>query len=605
MAGIPMYDEIPTFGSVEAKMAREKLDVIKTENEQIKLDALKNRTEWFKKNMPGDTSGATQAPANYPGQVNTEAMPVDEPKKVLATAMDGNQTQMPPGAISAAPTTQASNGTPMPSFMTGTATEQRAKEPTIDETKPKPQGYIEPTQATVEGQPQVQADGKPAATTVVVQPPATTETKQEPPPTIIQQLKSTGAQVQKDKQELDYAYKYAEAMRKSGDLLSWQDAIKTANEMKTTVLDNEIKNLKVQDTFVEMTANHANGFLKAVSADPYNQALSDKAWNTMRLSLETAQIPTDSLGLIRDTKQRIQLAEQYRERAVSSKDQIKLQITDKNNEIKLEGIKQKATADQNLDTYKYTALAQQKEIAAGKLSFKELELRQNTLKGLAQVYEKATNNVLLSDEVRADAQAKFTYVGKELNGINSALKNVKPSVATATPGNAAAPAASTTTTTTTEKAPANVGDINTERTQAQNIINKWQSSDKPDSEKQAAIEGIKQEFSKRHNGETLDSTTSSAAPANDKATTEQAKKEIKQEILKEIETLKKQQGSKALLFGKPINEVADSIKSWNQQQLKEMDNPTIFGQKIQSTESAREERIAKLLKRLEDLDKVQ
>jgi len=221
---------------------------------------------------------------------------------------------------------------------------------------------------------------------------------------------------------------------------------------------------------------------------------------------------------------------------------------------------------------------------------------------LAQVYEKATNNVLLSDEVRADAQAKFTYVGKELNGINSALKNVKPSVATAAPGNVATPAASATT---TEKAPTNVGDINTERTQAQKLINKWQSSDKPDSEKQAAIEGIKQEFSKRHNGETLDSTTSSNAPANDKATTEQAKKEIKQEILKEIETLKKQQGSKALLFGKPINEVADSIKSWNQQQLKEMDNPTIFGQKVQSTESAREERIAKLLKRLEDLDKVQ
>ena len=203
-----------------------------------------------------------------------------------------------------------------------------------------------------------------------------------------------------------------------------------------------------------------------------------------------------------------------------------------------------------------------------------------------------------------DAQAKFTFVGKELNSLNTAMKNAKPGVATAASGNVAAPAASATTT-TTEKAPANVGDINTERTQAQNIINKWQSSDKPDSEKQAAIEGIKQEFSKRHNGETLDSTTSSSAPANDKATTEQAKKEIKQEILKEIETLKKQQGAKALLFGKPINEVADSIKSWNQQQLKEMDNPTIFGQKIQSTDSAREERIAKLLKRLEDLDKVQ
>lgn len=598
MAGIPMYDEIPTFGSVEAKMARDKLDVIKTENEQIKLDALKNRTEWFKKNMPGSTSGTTQTPVNYPGQVNTEAMPVDEPKKVLATAMDGSQTQMPPGAISAAPTTQAADGTPMPSFMTDTATEATAKQG-------MPQGYVDPTQAPVEAQPQVQAEGKPAAATVVVQPPATTGTKQEPPPTVIQQLKSTGAQVQKDKQELDYAYKYAEAMRKSGDLLSWQDAIKTANEMKTTVLDNEIKNLNVQDKFIDMTANHANGFLKAVEADPNNQALSDKAWNTMRLGLETAQIPTDSLGLIRDPKQRVQLAEQYRERAVSSKDQIRLQIEDRKLTLKREALTQKATADENLNTYRTNKLAQDKEIASGKLNLETFKVKQKNLNDMAKVYEKATNNLMLSDEQRADAQAKFTFVGKELNSLNTAMKNAKPGVATATPGNAAAPAASATTTTTTEKAPTNVGDINTERTQAQNIINKWQASDKPDSEKQAAIEGIKQEFSKRHNGETLDSTTSSNASANDKATTEQAKKEIKQEILKEIETLKKQQGAKALLFGKPINEVADSIKSWNQQQLKEMDNPTIFGQKIQSTDSAREERIAKLLKRLEDLDKVQ
>ena len=597
MAGIPMYDEIPTFGSVEAKMARDKLDVIKTENEQIKLDALKNRTEWFKKNMPGSTSGTTQTPVNYPGQVNTEAMPVDEPKKVLATAMDGSQTQMPPGAISIMPpTTQAADGTPMPSFMTGTATEATAKQG-------MPQGYVDPTQAPVEVQPQVQAEGKPAAPTVVVQPPAATETKQELPPTVIQQLKSSGAQVQKDKQELDYAYKYAEAMRQSGDLLSWQDAIKTANEMKTTVLDNEIKNLNVQDKFIDMTANHANGFLKAIEADPDNQALSDKAWYTMRLGLQTAGIPTDSLGLIRDPKQRAQLAEQYRERAVSSKDQIRLQITDKNNEIKREDLARKTTADENLNTYRTNKLAQDRDIASGKLNLETFKVKQKNLNDMAKVYEKATNNLMLSDEQRADAQAKFVFVGKELNAINAAMKNAKPGVSTAAPGNAAAPAASATT--TTEKAPTNVGDINTERTQAQNIINKWQSSDKPDSEKQAAIEGIKQEFSKRHNGETLDSTTSSNVPVNDKATTEQAKKEIKQEILKEIETLKKQQGSKALLFGRPINEVADSIKSWNQQQLKEMDNPTIFGQKVQSTESAREERIAKLLKRLEDLDKVQ
>jgi hypothetical protein len=49
MAGIPMYYGIPTSGEVEAKMARDKMDVLKTEQAQIELDELKTAKDIIKK----------------------------------------------------------------------------------------------------------------------------------------------------------------------------------------------------------------------------------------------------------------------------------------------------------------------------------------------------------------------------------------------------------------------------------------------------------------------------------------------------------------------------------------------------------------------------
>jgi len=40
MAGIPMYYGIPTSSEVEAKMARDKMDVLKTQEKSIELDEL-------------------------------------------------------------------------------------------------------------------------------------------------------------------------------------------------------------------------------------------------------------------------------------------------------------------------------------------------------------------------------------------------------------------------------------------------------------------------------------------------------------------------------------------------------------------------------------
>ena len=49
MAGIPMYHGTSTFGEIEAKRARQRMDVLKTEEAEIDLDDYKKSKELMKK----------------------------------------------------------------------------------------------------------------------------------------------------------------------------------------------------------------------------------------------------------------------------------------------------------------------------------------------------------------------------------------------------------------------------------------------------------------------------------------------------------------------------------------------------------------------------
>ena len=49
MASIPMYHGTSTFGGIEAKMARDRMDVLKTEEAEIDLDDYKKSKELMKK----------------------------------------------------------------------------------------------------------------------------------------------------------------------------------------------------------------------------------------------------------------------------------------------------------------------------------------------------------------------------------------------------------------------------------------------------------------------------------------------------------------------------------------------------------------------------
>lgn len=388
MAGIPMYDEIPTFGSVEAKMAREKMDVMKAENEKIKLDSLKNQIEKFKQ-----INQAVNRPA--PTGFNTT---------VQGTGFDGNQTQMPPGAMSYS--SQIPQGTM--GNLGGYASAPMDQGQTVG-------GYDPNAVSTTSTQPQFTTQPEQATTTT---------TRPSAPPTHVEQVKSTGEAYLSSQNNVRTAYQFADEMRRSGDLLGWQNATKTAQDMEAGVLDNKIKFLNAQDKLIDYTTGQAYGYKKAVEGSPDDQAVSDKAWSRILLNLQSNGIPVDDLVAITDPKQRMNYADQFINSSYGGKDMVKLEIEAARMKLKRDALQQKAGADDRLATLRENKLAFEKDKFNTVEGRKLYEGREKELVSLAKIYEKQANNALLDEAVQADAQVKLNAVTRELESLRKDMKSI-------------------------------------------------------------------------------------------------------------------------------------------------------------------------------------
>lgn len=411
MAGIPMYDEIPTFGSVEAKMAREKMDVMKAENEKIKLDSLKNQIEKFKQINQATTR---QAPTGF----NT------------STGFDGNPAQMPPGAMSfSSPSSAIPPGTM--GNLGGYASAPMTNQPVG--------GYDPNTVETTSTQPQFTT--QPQETTTTAAPVQTTR-----PATHVEQVKSTGEAYLSSQNNVRTAYQFADEMRRSGDLLGWQAATKNAQDLEAGALDNKIKFLNAQDKLIDYTTGQAYGYKKGMEANPDDQAMSDKLWSKTLLNLQSNGIPVDDLISITDPKQRMAYADQFINSSYGGKDMVKLEIEAARMKLKRDALQQKAGADDRLATIKENKLAFEKDKFNTIEGRKLYEAREKELISLAKIYEKQANNALLDEAVQADAQVKLNSVNRDLEALRKDMKSIPTPKASETKPAAATPAAPAATT---------------------------------------------------------------------------------------------------------------------------------------------------------------
>jgi hypothetical protein len=377
MAGIPMYHGIPSFGEVEAKMAREKMDVLKTEEAQIQLDELKQAKDIIKKQAIDDLARTktSQVPPSIPGGYT------------VGTGFDGKPAVMPEGAMSLQGV-KSPTGTPMPSFMTGADTEARAKEPVMDETKP----------ATMEMYP-----GKTAQPTIETQPATETQPVVKTP---YQQVKVATNDYIKVNDQVNAAYKTAELFKQNGLLLQYQKQIKIAQDLENTRTIAQERRIDSAKKVLEVTGQIAQGYL---DADPQNK---DAAWGTALMQLNAAGIPIDDLIRI-PPNMRDQVAQQYADSAISGANKLKLELE----YLKESGRNRRAEESNRIreDLGNKRLQQQARNQEALQIRFdKSMELREfNAVKG------KLSTIISQAQRDRNDIEAKSDDISFRINGLRS------------------------------------------------------------------------------------------------------------------------------------------------------------------------------------------
>jgi len=242
----------------------------------------------------------------------TPTAPVTDKTKAVPTAV-------PPAATETTPTTRSADGTPMPSFNTGTASAEPASNPMpsfMDTGKP-----AEAAAPAAEANKEVATGNKPAK-----------EEKTQVP--LLDEMKNSNTDYKASKDRVDFMYRFADKLRQSGNLLAYQDAIKVADNAKTTMYDHQIKNLALQDKFLDTASGPVYAYKKAMekiqlnTSDPQSlkdyQEASDKAWATMKLDLQSRGIPTSSIDGINSWQDRAQRADTFINGALNGKEQITL-----------------------------------------------------------------------------------------------------------------------------------------------------------------------------------------------------------------------------------------------------------------------------------------
>jgi len=371
MASIPMYHGIPSFSEIQAKMAREKMDVLKTEEAQIELDELKTAKDIIKSQAIADLTKTktSQVPPAMPGGYT------------MGTGFDGRPAVMPEGAISLQGT-KAADGTPMPSFMTGAATEERAKEPVIDETKP----------VTMESYP-----GKTEEPTVETQPVVKTP---------IQQAKAATQDFIKVNDQVNAAYKTAELFKQNGLLLQYQKQLKVAQDLESTRTMAQERRIDSAKKILEVTGQIAQGYL---DADPKDK---DAAWGTALMQLNNAGIPVDNLMRV-PPELREQVAQQFADSAMSGANKLKLELE----YLKEAGRNRRAEESNRIreDLGNKRLQAQARNQEAIQLRFNErMNVSEfNAMKG------KLTTIISAANKDRSDIEAKSDNINFRINGLRS------------------------------------------------------------------------------------------------------------------------------------------------------------------------------------------
>jgi len=318
MAGIPMYYGTSTFGGIEAKMARDRMDVLKTQEKDIEVDELVKAKELIKQEAtkklaeaksarinPTALPEASQGMPSYNQPATSSSMPGLTP-----TVRSTDGTPMPAFNTGSAPSNAPTGASPMPSFMTGAKAEEAAKQPT-QESSVQEQAPQEKT--AVEGYRQPQQETTPQA-----------QQQEEAPQSYINKAKAANLNYKNANDQVESAYKTAELFKQNGLLLQYQKQMKVAEELETSRSMAQERRIKSTKDIMDIMGGISGSYVDAArrTNDPVEL---DRAWNAAIMTMEANGLDTGNFKYIKDPQQRLQVAEVTMNASVEASAKLKLE----------------------------------------------------------------------------------------------------------------------------------------------------------------------------------------------------------------------------------------------------------------------------------------
>jgi hypothetical protein len=341
MAGIPMYYGIPTFGSVEAKMAEDRMKVLKTAEAEIDLEDYKKSKELMKKNALKEDAIKKLAESKINEPIPVPTMNKQEDSMLSYQTQDTGNRQGPTGIdqtpteYATAPTTDVNPTSPFGTY------EQRGAESPAN--MPYgfggaiPKDYKSPEQAL---QTQVEADSgqeQPTPTTTEGQPkeqvPVQGYNQPSPPQEVpvTQVPNNIGTRAKKAtldfteaNDQVESAYNLAEAFKREGLLKPYQKQLEVAGKLEEARTMAQARRITATKDVMEMTGRLAGSYVEVAKRtnDPVEL---ERAWQSTLMLLEMNGIPSDKLRTITDPRVRLAIAEKYSDASMSAAKKLELE----------------------------------------------------------------------------------------------------------------------------------------------------------------------------------------------------------------------------------------------------------------------------------------
>lgn len=421
MASIPMYHGIPTFGGVEAKMARDKMDVLKTEEAQIDLEDYKRSKELMKKSA---VKKLADSQTNEPSPIPT----ISNQKEQMPSYQSQDMEQAPTD-FATAPTTDV-----VPTSPFGTSEQRGAESPAdmpygfggaIPKDYKSPEQVLQTQVEAGSGQEQSPTEGQP---TTEGQPslqgfdqaPPPEEAPIQAPNNIATRAKKATLDFTEANDQVESAYNLAEMFKREGLLKPYQKQLEVAGKLEETRTMAQSRRINATKDVMEITGRIAGSY--AETARKTNDPVElEKAWQSSLMLLEMNGIPAGQLRAMTDPRARLAIAEKYEDASMSAAKKFDLMLKQnklvyQNNKTKkeLEIKAQLAEETTKMGAFKREMVKDKKSkeelttyIKEGKDKVASLQTtlkgKQDTLKQLlgSNTYLDSETGLVLDDETRA------------------------------------------------------------------------------------------------------------------------------------------------------------------------------------------------------------